>query len=114
MPPSVHTQLLYIYLLIRTKTSKVARFVTSKTRVAPRQGQTIPRLELLSALLLARLIQKTAQCLSEDLKLHPSICYTDSQVALHWICRKNKICKQFVQNRVEEIRRLTELETLHE
>ena len=96
-----------IYLLICTKTSQVVRFVTSKTRVAPRQGQTIPRLELLSALLLARLIQKTAQC---DLTLDPSICYTDSQVALHWICGKNKIWKQFVQNRVEEIRRLTEID----
>ena len=34
----------------------VVRFVASKTRVAPLQTQTIPRFELLSALLLSKLI----------------------------------------------------------
>lgn len=42
--------------------------------------------------------------------LDTPICNTDSQVALHWICRKNKVWKQFVQNWVEEIRHLTEVD----
>ena len=45
-----------VYIVARDGTSRLVRFVTSKTRVAPTQTQTIPRLELLAALLLARLI----------------------------------------------------------
>ena len=44
-----------VYLVLRTN-SGVVRFVVSKTRVAPLQSQTIPRLELLSALLLSKLV----------------------------------------------------------
>jgi hypothetical protein len=98
-----------VYLLICTENDQIVRFVTSKTRVAPRQGQTIPRLELLSALLLSRLITSVAQCLRDDVKLDKPICYTDSQVALHWIWGTDKVWKQFVQNRVNEIRSLTDV-----
>ena len=47
-----------VYIVARDGTSKGVKFITSKTRVAPTQTQIIPslRLELLSALLLARLI----------------------------------------------------------
>ena len=45
-----------VYLLLRTKTNSVARFVAAMTRVAPLQSQTISRLELLSAFLLSRLV----------------------------------------------------------
>ncbi len=41
-----------VYLVLQTNSSISVRFVVSKTRVAPLQPQTIPRLELLSALLL--------------------------------------------------------------
>ena len=40
-----------IYLLIESECGCLARFVACKTRVSPVKGQTIPRLELLSALL---------------------------------------------------------------
>eukprot|EP00731_Ephydatia_muelleri_P025594 Em0017g677a len=45
-----------IYMLSKTETRVLSRFVTAKTRVAPLQVQTVPRLELLSALLLSRLM----------------------------------------------------------
>ena len=38
-----------IYLLMKTRTDHVVKFIASKTRVAPSRSQTIPRLELLSA-----------------------------------------------------------------
>lgn len=41
-----------IYLVIETPEGRYSRFVASKTRVSPLKAQTIPRLELLSALLL--------------------------------------------------------------
>ena len=45
-----------VYLKIMTPMVISLRFLASKTRVAPIRGQTIPRLELLGALLLAKLL----------------------------------------------------------
>ena len=47
-----------VYLRIVTTHGNYIRFVASKTRVAPLSNQTIPRLELLSAVVLARLMHK--------------------------------------------------------
>ena len=82
------------------------RFLVSKTRVAPLKCQTIPRLELLSALLLSRLVQSVTDSLGAELNLDPPHCYTDSKVALYWLWGENRVWKQFVQHRVTEIRSL--------
>ena len=95
-----------VYIVAKGSTGELVRFVTSKTRVAPIQTQTIPRLELLSALLLARLITSVSHSLGSQLTLAPPKCFTDSRVALYWIQGIHKEWKQFVQNRVNEIRRL--------
>ena len=79
-------------------------FVVAKTRVAPIKPQTIPRLELLSALLLTRLISTIRESLRNRLPLFPLKCFTDSKVALCWISGLEKDWKPFVQNRVNEIR----------
>lgn len=65
---------------------------------------SIPRLELLSALLLARLISTVQQTLEQDIRLKSIDCYTDSQVVLFWITKRQREWKQFVQNRVNKIR----------
>ena len=93
-----------VYLLLRTETDSVIRFVAAKTRVAPLQGQTIPRLELLSAFLLSRLIMSVHNCLRNQIEPLDVKCYTDSLVALYWIRGKDKEWKPFVQNRVKKIR----------
>ena len=87
-----------IYLLVCTPARTCVQFVVSKTRVAPVHGQTIPRLELMAALLLARLMSTTKNVLSPHLNLNSSRCYSDSQVALYWICGQGKPWKVFVQN----------------
>ena len=95
-----------VYLLLKTSVSHSVKFVAAKTRVAPLQCQTIPRLELLSALLLARLLSIIAESLEFELPLSPPRCFTDSRVSLCWIKGSDKTWKAFVQNRVTEIRRL--------
>ena len=95
-----------IYLVIETPDGRHTRFVASKTRVAPLKTQTIPRLELLSALLLSRLTASVTQAVEDELQLSEPHCFTDSTVALFWIQGVEKIWKAFVQNRVSEIRKL--------
>lgn len=48
--------MLLLYLVVESDINTVVKFLVSKTRVAPLQNQTIPRLELLSAFLLSKLI----------------------------------------------------------
>ena len=74
-----------IYLIATQGELHQARFVTSKTRVAPIKVQTIPQLELIGALLLSRLIVTVAQSLKEVMPLQEPVCYTDSMIALYWI-----------------------------
>ena len=95
-----------VYLLLETSVGFSVKFVAAKTRVAPLQQQTIPRLKLLSALLLARLMSTIAKGLEFELTLSSHYCFTDSMVSLCWIKGSDKTWKTFVQNRVAEIRRL--------
>lgn len=95
-----------VYLLLETSVGHSVKFVAAKTRVAPLQCQTIPRLELLSALLLARLLSTIAESLEFELPLSAPRCFTDSRVSFCWIKGSDKTWKAFVQNRVTEIRRL--------
>ena len=78
------------------------RLVASKTRVAPLKRQTIPRLELLGALILARLIN-SLDLTEGNVK---TVYWTDSTTTLCWI-KNEKPWKQYVQHRVDEIRKLT-------
>ena len=95
-----------VYLRIESEAGNSVNFVASRTRVAPTAKQTIPRLELLSALLLSRLISNVSVALASEVDLKESHCYTDSKVALYWIMGTEKEWKPFVENRVTEIRRL--------
>ena len=95
-----------IYLLIETDCGGSIKFVAAKSRVAPLSTQTIPRLELLSCLLLARLTSTVSLTLEPEINLDEPMCYTDSQVALCWIKGVTKQWKQFVENCIQEICRL--------
>ena len=94
-----------VYMALKTRSGIAVRFVVSKTRVVPLQSQTIPRLELLSALLLAKLIVSVTESLKLTLPSVEVRCYTDSQIVLYWIRGSSKEWKPFVENRVREIRR---------
>uniref|UniRef100_A0A1X7SKV1 Uncharacterized protein n=1 Tax=Amphimedon queenslandica TaxID=400682 RepID=A0A1X7SKV1_AMPQE len=72
--------------------------MSSKIRVALTSQQTILRLELLSELLLTRLMASISKNLKKTLE--KPICYMDSKVALYWILGPNKDWRPFVQHRV--------------
>ena len=99
-----------VYLRIVTTRGSYIRFLASKTRVAPLSNQTIPRLELLSAVVLARLMHSVKEALTSEIKVSRLVCWTDSKVAWYWIGQITKEWKQFVQHRVDEIRKLVPTE----
>ena len=78
------------------------KLVASKSRVAPIKAQTIPRLELLGALILARLVNKLKSIGAE----YTTVLWSDSTTALFWI-KNERVWKQYIGQRVEKIRRLT-------
>ena len=103
---SMHAYTAVVYLIIKTPNEQFVRFIASKTRVAPLKSQTIPKLKLLSALLLARLVTSVAASLELKLTLNPPTGYTDSKVALFWILGVSRVWKRFIQCRVTEVRKL--------
>ena len=93
-----------VYLRITSEARNTINFVASKTRVPPTMKQN--RLELLSALLLGTLIHSASVALEPELDVKEICCYTISKVALNWIKGTEKEWKPFVENRVNEIRKL--------
>ena len=71
----------------------------SKARAAPLKQHTLPRLELMAAVLGARLYV----FISTSIRTTNVLFWSDSQIVLSWITSK-KTLKPFVSNRVSEIR----------
>ncbi|GFU23213.1 integrase catalytic domain-containing protein [Trichonephila clavipes] len=95
------------YVKVRKQNEVLVNLITSKTRVAPLKTVTLPRLELLGALVAARLssrVQEIVRKKKECKVFH----WTDSKIVLFWIKGSSKRWKQFVANRVQEISKLTD------
>ncbi|XP_028411127.1 uncharacterized protein LOC114533731 [Dendronephthya gigantea] len=67
---------------------------------------SIKALELLSALVLARLTNVTQRALEFVIEISKVQCWTDSKVELYWITQQEEEWTQYVQSRVEDIRGL--------
>ena len=80
--------------------------VYSRAKVAPLKRFSLPRIELLAALLCARVVVyvRSALKLPDDVDYH---CWTDSTVTLAWIQSDPHKWKAFVGNRIAEIQSLT-------
>ena len=74
-----------VYLQLEDEGTIEIQFISAKTRVAPIGGTTIPRMELLSALLLSKLIDSVHKALEVELNLNDPVCFTDSKAVLFWI-----------------------------
>ena len=97
-----------VYLRLYFNNTCKTTLVMSKTRVAPIKKLTLPKLELMGALLCARLVIFVKNAL--DLKIETNmVCWTDSTIALGWIKSNPSIKDVYVNNRVREIQHLTPL-----
>jgi len=74
-----------VYLRSEGSAGTTVNFIASKTRVAPVDKQSIPRLELLSTVLLARLICTVSIALEAEIQLQPYCCYSNFKVVQFWI-----------------------------
>ena len=80
---------------------KSTALVIAKNRVAPVKVITLPKLELMAAVIGTRI----ATQLKDNLDVNRVIMWSDSQIVLHWIASKKTFCR-FVQNRINEIHKL--------
>ena len=101
-----------IYLRFERKSGFIeVALVSSKSKVAPLRKETIPRLELLGASLLARLFKTIKENLSPDYTINDLYAWTDSAVVYCWILNVDKCYKIFVHNRLMEIRKLIDIKS---
>ena len=83
------------------------QLLTSKTRVAPIKQQTIPRLELIAAKILATLVYTAKKALRLQAEVSDTKLWLDSATALIWI-KKVGEWKPFIQHRAKKILKLTD------
>ncbi|GFW35118.1 integrase catalytic domain-containing protein [Trichonephila clavipes] len=95
------------YVRLRTFDKISVHLLASKSRVAPLKVLTLPRLELMGALLAARLAKEVSRVLNEKIST-TNYFWTDSTIVLSWIQGPSNRWKVFVANRVKEIRSLTD------
>lgn len=87
-------------------------FAMAKNRVAPLKMLTLPQLELIAALIGARLAHFIQQSLKKRFHTLRVALWSDSQIVLHWL-HSRKALKPFIQNRVKEINQLYPASTWH-
>ncbi|GFV19621.1 integrase catalytic domain-containing protein [Trichonephila clavipes] len=87
------------YLRTELVTGKVhVSMITSKTRVAPVKSITLPRLELLAALLLSEHYVVVLESLRKVIQIDKSFLFSDSQIVLDWLKSSPSRWKIFVAN----------------
>ncbi|XP_065197781.1 uncharacterized protein LOC135829305 [Sycon ciliatum] len=78
--------------------------IYSRTRVSPIKATSIPRLELLAALIGARIIKFLKKELLGAVHISATHLWSDSQCVLGWIKNTEKSYPVFIANRLKEIR----------
>ena len=93
------------YIVFNVYGSHVSKIVAAKARVAPLKELSIPRLKLLGCLILAELITSVKNSLKQEFNITKLFCWSDSEISLHWVKGVNKERKQWIQNRLNKIRK---------
>ncbi|XP_055714350.1 uncharacterized protein LOC129808593 [Phlebotomus papatasi] len=88
-----------VYVRATDAQNKISsRLLCAKTKVAPRKSVTLPRLELLGATLLAKLLKRLKKKMT--LPIDYVHAFSDSTIVLCWIQSEPQRWKTFVANRV--------------
>ena len=97
-PPKAYEAAMYIRV-IESLGQVSSQLVMSKSRVALMKAVSLPRLELLAAVVNARLLKFVVDLL--QIKMQRVVCWRYSMVTLHWIRGQSSCWKPFVANRVD-------------
>ncbi|XP_049864838.1 uncharacterized protein LOC126366021 isoform X2 [Pectinophora gossypiella] len=89
--------------VVKNDSTIVVRLCCAKSKVAPLRRCSVPRLELLAAVLLSNLIASFKKALDGFYNFDDICCWSDSSVALTWIRSCPSKWKTFVANRVSDI-----------
>ena len=90
-----------MYIRIADKQRHLSsQLVISKSGVAPITKVSLLRVELLAAVVNARLLKFVLNTL--PMEVNSVVCWTDSMVALYWVKGQRSRWKPFVANRVRE------------
>lgn len=109
---SKHAFAAVVYLrTVKADGSICVNLIMAKTKVAPLNELTIPRLELEASELLTYLMVSVKDALK--LKTANIRCWTDSEVVLAWIKNQSTRRDIFVSNRISVIRKHTEPDQWH-
>ena len=92
-----------IYVRFPTPQGFSCQLIFSRSKLLP-ENTTQPRGELSAAVLNAHTGEIVRKAFKQN---HKAYKFTDSQIALHWICNEKRPLKQWVRNRVIEIQRFT-------
>lgn len=92
-----------IYFKVPLETTPKCSLVTAKSRVAPLQSLSVPRLELQAAVLGTRLAKFVQENISEQHKIIRRYFWSDSETVMKWLHSDNKKYTQFVSCRIGEI-----------
>ena len=95
-----------VYLVYHQTSGVYSSLLAAKPRVAPVRKLTIPRLELTSVRILAKLSTTVKNALVSQREIEDITLWLDSKTALFWIENRGE-WKQFVKNWVKEILALT-------
>ena len=90
-----------VYLRVLNDEKVSVSLLAAKTKVTPVKTLSTPRLELCAAVLLAKLVSSIQKAL--HLENQPAHLWSDSSVALSWICSSPHLWQVFVANRTAEI-----------
>ena len=98
-----YSAVVYIRILYSDSTVSIS-LMAAKTKVAPIKRETIPRLELSGALLLAKLLDSVKTTL--NFSLSQIYAWSDSKIVLAWLDGSPRRLQTYVANRVSQIMEL--------
>lgn len=94
-----------VYIRLKDNIGRVfTSLIIAKTKIAPLARLTIPRLELLGALILSKLIEHVVNTYKDYVTLNDVYAWTDSSVVLAWLqSHESSEWRTFISNRLTMI-----------